>query len=451
MTAKNIIYLHTHDSGRYWSAYGHPVPTPHIQAFARESTLFRQCYSAAPTCSPSRAAMLTGMSAHASGMTGLAHRGFRIDDYDRHLVRYLRTQGWQTALCGIQHEAPDAAEIGYDEILGGTHDDMGQVGKSLADWDRDNTDAACAYLRARAQDAPPFFLSLGWFNTHRVFPVVDETIRPDELQVPWPLPDCDPVRQDMAAYHASVRVVDDCVGQVMATLRATGLDRDTIVLLTTDHGIAFPGMKCTLYDTGIGVGMVLRYPGNPMNGQVCDALVSHLDVFPTLCDLVGVAPPAWLEGHTLVPLLEGRTEAVREAVFAEINYHAAHEPMRCVRTERYKLIRRYGDRALPVICNIDGSPSKTFVLEAGGLRSPLPREELFDLWLDPVERDNRVDDPAMREVYANLAARLETWMRQTADPLRHGGARVAKPAGARIHRQDCEDVSRPELEETDPA
>jgi arylsulfatase A-like enzyme len=443
----NIVYLHTHDSGRYWSPFGHALPTPRIHAFARESTLFRQCYSAAPTCSPSRAALLTGMSAHACGMTGLAHRGFQLDDYNRHLVRFLSRSGWKTALCGIQHEASEAARIGYGEILAGIHDDMGKTAQSLEEWDRANTGVACEWLAAQQGQQHPFFLSMGWFNTHRTYPKAGADIDPDTLQVPWPLTDSKETRRDYADYHASVRVVDDCVGRILDTLHETGLMDRTVVLLTTDHGIAFPQMKCTLYDTGIGVGLLLRFPGNPSAGSVTAALVSHLDVFPTLCDLIGLPPPPWLEGHSLVPLLEGRKKKVREAVFAEINYHAAYEPARCVRTERFKLIRRYGDRDLPVVCNVDGSLSKTRLLADGGLRTPQDREALYDLRLDPVERINLAADPAYRTVLASLSSRMDEWMRRTGDPLLPEGVRVPKPAGARINRQDCEDATLPEWEE----
>jgi arylsulfatase A-like enzyme len=192
---------------------------------------------------------------------------------------------------------------------------------------------------------------------------------------------------------------------------------------------------------------MLRYPGNPSAGHVTDALVSQLDVFPTLCDLADLPPPSWLEGHSLVPLLEGRERKVREAVYAEINYHAAYEQARCIRTERFKLIRRYGDRDLPVVCNVDGSPSKTRLLADGGLRAPQDREALYDLRLDPVERVNLAADPAYRSVFMSLSRQLDDWMRRTGDPLLPEGARVPKPAGARINRQDCEDATLPEWEE----
>ncbi len=101
----NIVYIHSHDSGRYLQPYGHSVPTPHLQRLASEGVLFRQAFSAAPTCSPSRAALLTGQYAHQNGMLGLAHRGFSLNDYSRHLVHTLGSAGYQSVLAGLQHVA----------------------------------------------------------------------------------------------------------------------------------------------------------------------------------------------------------------------------------------------------------------------------------------------------------------------------------------------------------
>ncbi|MBC2604428.1 sulfatase-like hydrolase/transferase [Puniceicoccus vermicola] len=112
----NVIYIHTHDMGRYIAPYGFPVPTPNLQDFTRESTLFRQAYCCAPTCSPSRAALLTGQTAHESGMWGLAHLGFTLEHPERHLAAFLREKGFETVLCGIQHEFSDEAEKPYDFI-----------------------------------------------------------------------------------------------------------------------------------------------------------------------------------------------------------------------------------------------------------------------------------------------------------------------------------------------
>src|SRR5690349_466683 len=113
----NIIYIHSHDTGRYVQPYGHAVPAPNLQRLAEEGVLFRQAFSAAPTCSPSRAALLTGQAAHSSGMRGLAHRGFGLFDYQQHLVHTLRAAGYHSSLIGMQHVATDPASIGYDDVL----------------------------------------------------------------------------------------------------------------------------------------------------------------------------------------------------------------------------------------------------------------------------------------------------------------------------------------------
>ena len=116
----NIVYLHSHDTGRYVQPMGHSVPTPNLQRLAEQGVLFRQAFCAAPTCAPSRAALLTGQSAHSSGMLGLAHRGFALTDYAQHLVTSLNATGYRTILAGMQHVAAgeDGPEvIGYDEEL----------------------------------------------------------------------------------------------------------------------------------------------------------------------------------------------------------------------------------------------------------------------------------------------------------------------------------------------
>src|ERR1035437_7446989 len=117
-TAKpNIIYLHSHDSGRYLQPFGHAVPTPNLQRLASEGVLFRRAFSAAPTCSPSRSALLTGQCPHRNGMLGLAHRGFSLNDYNKHILHTLRLAGYRSVLAGLQHIDADPKTIGFDEIL----------------------------------------------------------------------------------------------------------------------------------------------------------------------------------------------------------------------------------------------------------------------------------------------------------------------------------------------
>lgn len=425
----NILYIHTHDTGRYIKPYGHNIPTPNLMELAKEGTLFRNAYCAGPTCSPSRAALVTGMVPHSAGMIGLAHRGFELNDYDKHLVNYLKKYNYQTVLCGMQHVAPDEKMIGYDQII--TQDvEGGQVEKDLA-----NAEKVAQYIKdAGKKQDKNFFLSFGMFNTHREFPESD--IDPAYVIPPHPLADTKENRKDMAAFMASARVMDDCVGKVIKALKESELEDETFVIFTTDHGIAFPKMKCNLYDTGIGISLIIKYPGNKKTGEAVDALVSHIDLYPTICDLLKLEKPDWLQGNTILPLLEGKTDKIRDEIFSEVTYHAAYEPMRCIRTERYKLIRFYDYHSKVVMANIDDGPSKRFLMEYGLEDQLREREMLFDLYHDPVERVNLADDSGYYEVYQNLVKRLNEWMKDTNDPL-YGSGRVEKPEGAIVNKLEC--------------
>ena len=421
MKAPNIIYIHSHDTGRYVQPYGHAIATPRIQKLAEQGTLFRQAFCAAPTCSPSRAALLTGQSAHSSGMLGLAHRGFSLHDERQHLAHTLQQAGYQTAQSGVQHLGPDAAKLGYQRLLA-------PVGKSASQV----AAAAAGYLR---QGPPqPFFLDVGFFETHRDFPEPGAGEDPRHARPPQPLPDTKRTREDMAAYQASARQLDQGIGSVLEALQQSGRAEDTLVVCTTDHGIAFPGMKCNLSDHGLGVMLIIRGPGGFSGGRVCDALVSHIDLFPTLCNLGGLQKPPWLQGRSILPLVRGEAEKINEEVYGEVSYHAAYEPQRAVRTKRWKYIRRFGDRTLPVRSNCDDGPSKEEWLAAGWGGRPVPQEQLYDLVFDPLEGGNRALDPAAEPVLEEMRSRLQRWMRATGDPLLQGP--VPAPTGAQINDPD---------------
>ncbi|KRF06810.1 hypothetical protein ASG89_18330 [Paenibacillus sp. Soil766] len=429
----NIVYLHSHDTGRYIQPYGYQVPTPHLMKLAEEGVLFRHAYCAAPTCSPSRAALLTGMSPHSCGMLGLAHRGFSLVNPERHLATYLRENGFKTVLCGVQHEAKDPADLGYIDVL---------PVESGSD-DRRNATLAAEYIKAYRSEQP-FFLSFGMFNTHRAFPEADPDIRADYVMPHAMFYDHPDNREDMARYMTSARIMDDSIGIVLEALAQSGRSSDTLILYTTDHGIAFPHMKSQLYDTGIGVSLIMKHPGAfPRQGAV-DTLVSQVDVFPTICELLELDKPDWLQGVSLLPVLTDAVEQVREEIYAEVTYHAAYEPMRCIRTPRYKYIRLYEDHGRHVAANIDDGLSKTFLMEHGFLDETREQEMLFDLYLDPVERVNLVGRPEYSVIHQSLQDRLTSWMKQTDDPLLTG--RVAKPAGVRINKSSTLSPSEQDYE-----
>lgn len=421
----NVLYLHSHDTGRSVQPFGHAVPTPNLQKFAESGVLFRQAFSGAPTCSPSRSALLTGQCAHSSGMVGLAHRGFRLHDPHQHLANFLRGHGYRTALSNIQHETASnlVSTLGYEEVLP-RRDNSGP----------ETARAAVDFLNRKPRE--PFFLSCGFFETHREFPVAGAKEDPRYALPPAPLPDTAAVRKDMANFKASARVLDESMGAVLAALESNGFEDDTLVICTTDHGIAFPSMKCNLTDHGIGVMLMLRGPGGFAGGKVSDAMVSHVDLFPTVCEVLDLPKPAWLQGRSLLPLMRGERAEVRDALFAEVSYHAAYEPMRAIRTRRWKYIRRFDDRGRPNLPNCDDGFSKTEWIRYGWRERPVPSDELYDLIFDPAERRNLAADTLFSQTRDEMRNRLNAWMRETADPLLHG--KVPAPPGAAVNDPEGE-------------
>jgi N-sulfoglucosamine sulfohydrolase len=421
MPLPNILYIHSHDSGRFVQPYGFQVPTPNIQLLADQGVLFRQAFCAAPTCSGSRASLLTGLHCHNNGMLGLAHRGWQLNDYNQHWVHTLRRAGYRSTLIGEQHISVDPGVIGYDEIV--------PVDTNHAEFVAPLTIEA---LRG-APAEQPWFMSVGFFETHRNF-FAPTSVRDTLYSLPPSnLPDVPATRRDFAAFKASARSLDHGIGAVLHALHDFGQVENTVVICTTDHGVAFPGAKATLFDRGIGVMMIVRGPGGFTGGKVIDAQVSHLDVFPTLCELAEAEEPEWLQGRSLMPLVRGEVESLHEEVFAETTFHAAYQPHRAIRTGRWKYIRRFDDYPHPVLANCDDSESKDVWVAAGWGEREVPEEQLYDLVLDPAEGDDLAADRAHREVRDDLRARLEAWMRETEDPLLDGP--IEPPPGAIVNEQ----------------
>jgi len=414
----NILYLHSHDTGRYVQPYGHAVPTPNIQRLADQGVLFRKAFCAAPTCSASRACLLTGQYGHNNGMLGLAHRGWSLNDYRQHIVHPLGEAGYHSVLIGEQHIAKRPDIIGFDRVMKipTTHVDS----------------VAPVAIDVISEPIPqPFFLSVGFFETHRDW-LGPSSVR-DALYSTPPvnLPDTPETRRDMAAYKASARTLDQGVGSVLGALDEAGLAENTLIIFTTDHGLAFPGAKATLFDRGLGVLLIMRGPGGFTGGRVNDALVSHLDIYPTLCELAGIERPSFLQGLSLLSLVEGGARSIRDVLFAEMTWHAAYEPQRAVRSERWKYIRRFSDRTTPVLVNCDDSPSKDLLIANGWAQRTVAREQLYDLLFDPNEADNLAESPDAAQTLEQMRELLLEWMTDTADPLLHGDP--SPPSGAEIN------------------
>ncbi len=437
MALPNIVYLHVHDLGRYCEPMGYAIPAPHLQRFAEQGVLFRQCHSSAPSCAPSRAALVTGQYPHVCGMLGLPaeHLGYRLNDYSLHLAGWLREQGYLTALAGVQHVArlpmvDPLKVLPYDRFLTG----------SIGDRDQDRVRAAIDFLAET--HAQPFFISIGLLDPHRdnqgpgratfiesqphrePFDIVDRA----RYCQPWPhMPDNAITRREMANFKMGVASMDADIGRLMHLLDRPELRDNTLVIFTTDHGPGVCEMKCTLSDRGTGVTTIWRGPRDPAYGDACqfaggtvsDALCQHLDFYPTLCEVVGQPIPAHCQGKSLLPLVRDGANAIHEQIFTEQTYHyeTSPRPLRAVRTDRYKLIHCY----LPtMLVGVDSGPAETWWRTHGYATRPQAEEQLYDLWHDPHEARNVAADPNYADVLHDLRQRLDRWQIDTNDPILQG-------------------------------
>ena len=436
----NILYLHTHDTGKVISPYGYDVKTPNYQELCDDSLLFNNSFSVAPTCSPSRAGLLTGCYPHQNGMLGLAQRGFKIDE-DKHLAQFLNKNGYHTVLCGVQHESHyyldhDLAyeELGYAEDITTSCKEYEEA--DLIYWDQKNADSLCNWLSNRNKEKS-FFVSFGMHATHRKFPKeIDDEFGVDECIPVSTVKENKISKEEFARFKTTLKVADNIVGKIIKQLKDLKLYDETIIILTTDHGIPFPFHKCSLTDNGIGVLFAMHVPNAKKDIKTYDGLISHIDVFPTICDLLNLEKPEHLVGNSFACLFEGENKIIRNEIYAGINFHTSYEPTRCIRTERYKYIRNFDESYDKLnYSNIDNSPYKTFLTENGLLEVKKPFEALYDLYFDPTENKNVINEPMYESVLKELKEKLKTQMENTNDPLLNGNISI-KPEW-KVNKKDC--------------
>lgn len=426
MTAPaSILILHCHDLGRFLGSYGvATVSTPALDALAGEAVVFEQAFATSPHCSPARASLFTGTYPQRNGVLGLTHEPFAWDlaDPSSHLASRLGRAGYRTELVGVQHESrvlpdPEVAErLGFDRVRTGGDRDL-------------VVERAVEALDAAAADARPFYLQVGFTEPHRVpserdrpgvMGFLGSAVEADDsrgVTVPPFLVDDDGAREEMAELQGAVAHMDEGVGRVLAHLDRLGLAERTIVLFTTDHGLALPRAKCTLYDAGLEVAMLLRAPGRSgWAGRRITAQVSHVDVVPTLFELAGLEPPAGLAGASLVPLVEEGRPA-RRHTFGQLTFHTYYDPKRSVRSPSHKLIANFSNAPRSM------DPTQSWVHRslpadlAGPSVGTSPALELYDLVDDPEERRNLAGTDAEPAELPALAATLLDWMRRNDDPL----------------------------------
>ncbi|MEA5026132.1 MAG: sulfatase [Erysipelotrichaceae bacterium] len=440
----NLVYINTHDTGKAISPYGYHVRTDSLLALAQESTLFTQAYCCGPTCSPSRAALLTGTYPHQNGMLGLAQRGFSLNDPNKHLANYLQKHGYQTVISGIQHEAGwyldvDLAanrQLGYQTVLTCPAADYDRHRERLHEWDYQNALKACAWLKTHAHNQP-FMLTYGMHSTHRPYPEAD-TLLVDERYVQPHYPSITNAgnRHDEAQFMTAAHHADENVRLIIETLKAEHLYEETLLIFTTDHGLPLPYNKCYLNDQGLNVSLIMRVPQAVNQGKVCDRLVSQIDIFPTVCDLLGLPKPTYLEGQSFAGIFTGRPVKSRKYVYAEVNFHTSYEPIRCVRDDRYKYIRYYDEHWTKLnLSNMDECYPKSFLLKNGMPEEVKPAEALYDTYHDPLESRNLLNDGRYQSVLNRLKEELYSFQKRTNDPILNGPLPVQ--ANYKVNKPDC--------------
>jgi len=415
----HLLMIDCHDLGQHLGCYGwSSVSSENLDQLAEDGIRFQNSFCTAPQCSPSRAALYTGRYGQSNGMFGLAHPPFswRMHDDEVYLAGYLRDAGYETAHVGVQHvtdfEPAAVKALGFEHVYDAT----------LA------PEVAQAAVRFLERDhARPFFLNIGFFEPHR-----DHTggfkIAPADttrgVELPAYIPDTAEARQEFGELQGMIKQMDAAVGEIIAALRRLELLQDTWVIFTTDHGLAMPRAKCTMYDPGIETALIMHAPTFGFTGgKVLADLVSHVDLVPTLLEGLQLPLPDRLQGKSYWQRLQGGAEPARTAVYASKTFHTDYEPQRMIRTARHKLIWNAEVDIINVPGDIMHSPIYPQMIDQ--LTLERPPFELYDLQTDPDEQDNLADNPDYAAVFDDLRARLFQWMQATDDPILKGP--VASP------------------------
>lgn len=407
------------------------VQTPHLDGLAADGTLFVNAFVPTASCSPSRGVIYTGLHGHDNGQYGLQHglHNFQQRPHVQSIFMLLAAAGYRTAMIGKKNVGPDALyPIDFEPKVG--------LRDSIAL-------AAAAGEFFRAGDEP-FFAAVGFHDPHPVgradaameWGITEEDSRlpiphydPAEVTVPGYLPDAPEVREGIAGYYRQITRMDAGVGGVLKELQNAGKAADTLVLFLSDHGTSEPGAMANHYDPGLRVPMIIRNPLQEQRGVKSQAMVSSVDLVPTIVEWTGVQGPRYkLHGRSLLSILGEENPPGWDEIYASHTFHEVtmYYPMRTVRTRRYKYIWNIAWR-LGFTNPIDTQHRRTWmnaVARGEGMIGPRRIEdflwrdevELYDLAADPLELHNLADDPAYAKVRADLAAKVKRFQEETSDP-----------------------------------
>ena len=419
--APHIVYITSDDqSVPDLGIYGNDaVTSPNMDEIASEGILFERAYASSPQCSPARASLVTGQTPSAT-RSGRLHTP--LDPMYDNIIETLSEAGYFMAAFRKVH--------------------LGEKVEAIFDFKESDEDVWFDAAFEAWDGESPMFLHIGFNEPHRPYEegYWDPPHDPEDVIVPYYLPDTDEVRQDLAHYYDEIAEMDRQMGELMDLLEDEGIADDTFLLFIGDNGLPFPGAKGTLYEPGIHVPFFAHWPGEIPGGQVTDELVSFADLPATVLDAAGLEP----------------FEGVRDYAFSERNWHDNVDLIRAVIGERYKLIRNYlWDRPYEPTLDIRDTPSWAEIArlhDEGELDDELEafyfaerdQYELFDLEEDPEERNNLFDDDDYMDVREELKEAMTAWMRQAKDPLPppYGELPPAAEEAIRAQGEDPRDLFR---------
>lgn len=431
---KNVMFVIADDWSRIARCYGNEViRTPRIDEFAERGVVFDYGFCTSPSCAVSRACILTGQHSHTHGQYGHCHgiHGFRTHEHMQSVPKILKAHGFATACIGKKHVEP----------------------KSVYPFDfepkvnpRSPVEVADRIEQFLAQNTgTPFYLHIGCTYPHRAGKgfgndrehagIEPGSYSPDEIIVPNFLPDVPAVREDLADYYESVSRWDAVVGASLDALDASGRADETLVFVTTDHAMPFPGAKASSFDSGHHCPLLIASPTQQRRGLRNQALVNWVDFCPTMLDWCGVSHPDGedaLPGRSLLPILEDDSPHPGDGQWEETYYsHCFHEvtnyyPYRVLRERRYKYVRNLAYQLeTPLPSDLFRSISWTAVrndnIQKLGERQRedfvhQSREALFDMQNDPAESQNLIDVPELQDAVNEMRRKVIEFRQKTKDP-----------------------------------
>lgn len=433
----NIVFIIADDlSWAHLGAYGSDeVRTPNLDRLAREGVVFENAFVSTPSCTPSRASILTGRNGFEleEGATLWGYLPARFATWTEILTQHgyrvgATGKGWAPGFL-IDRDVNPAGRP-WNEIRNRPYGDR------FEDLQMSDIDYAAnfeAFLDA-ADETRPFSFWMGTFEPHRGYTEgVAAALGIDSAAVTVPafMPDAGEVRDDIAEYYAEIEYIDAQVGRVMEALDRRGLQDDTIVVFTSDNGMPFPRAKATLYDYGTRMPLLFWWGENIAGGRRIENLVSLTDIAPTFLEFAGVEAQAEMSGQSLAPLLIPGTpgQAAREAVYMYRERHGFYPdsggmsfPSRAIRTHDHLLIWNARPDAIPL--DVDGGPAKSFMEENAGEYPALhalsfgPRSEfeLYDVRADAWQMRNLAAEGSHAELLDRLGDRLFSYLESRQDP-----------------------------------